>query len=451
MRTPNTLTLRLLLTSSIWVVLTLIATGMLLVHLFRSHLEQHFDAFLFDQLQGNIAASDISPTDGTLRMTWSPSNLRFHRPLSGWYWQIKKNDRLVARSRSLWNKSMTINDPVMGTGLQHQTLIGPAGRTLRALVEKVTLPDFNAYFTFAVAGPLLEVEQDVQQFSTMLMIALAALGAGLLGAIFLQIHYGLQPLRQLRQALAETRAGRISRLPGNFPVEIQPVVSELNALLDHNTALLDRARTQTANLAHALKNPLTAMKNEAQEMEGDQGQIMKDQLKDMTHSINRYLSKARTSGAVGLLRNRINVGPIAQDLRFSMDHLYKEKALSIDIHGLDDCYFQGDAHDLEEMLGNLLDNACKWAKRHVRINGERQKGGWSMCVEDDGLGISQGQMAEVLKRGRRLDEATPGHGLGLSIVHDIIVLYGGSLSLSHSSLGGARACLQWPEPDRARI
>lgn len=447
MNTHNTLTLRLLLTSSIWVILTLVATDLLLVHLFRSHLERRFDAFLFDQLQGNIAATEISPHDGSLQMTWSPSNLRFHSPLSGWYWQIIKNGKLLAKSRSLWNHRMTTNDPAIGSGLQHQNIVGPAGGQLRALSEKVTLPDSNAYFTFVVAGPLSNIDQDVQQFSKMLMITLTVLGVGLLGAVFLQIRFGLRPLRQLKIALTETRAGRAARLPESFPIEIQPVVSELNALLDHNTALLKRARTQTANLAHALKNPLTVLKNEAREIQGERRQILQDQIKGMTDSVNRYLSKARAAGAGGLLRTRIQVAPLAEDLRFSMDHLYKEKNLHINLSGLEDCYFQGDRHDLEEMLGNLLDNACKWAQKRVEVHGERNNGCWRLIVEDDGTGISEEQLTLALQRGRRLDETTPGHGLGLNIVHEIVVLYGGALNLHHSPLGGVRASLEWPAVD----
>ncbi|GJL54254.1 MAG: ATPase [Nitrospirales bacterium] len=450
MNTRNTLTLRLLLTSSIWVILTLVATDILLVQLFRSHIELRFDAFLFDQLQGNIAASEISPQDGRLRMTWSPSNLRFHRPLSGWYWQILNDGKLVAKSRSLWDKRIQTNDPDIASGLQYQNILGPAGGQLRALSEKVTLPDSDAYFTFVVAGPISNIDLDVQQFSKMLLITLTALGIGLLGAVLLQIRFGLRPLRQLKVALTETRSGHTARLPESFPSEIQPVVSELNALLDHNAALLERARTQTANLAHALKNPLTVLNNETREIQGESRQILQDQLTSMTDSIHRYLSKARAAGAGGLLRTRIDVAPLAEDLRFSMNHLYKDKNLYIHFSGLEDCSFQGDRYDLEEMLGNLLDNACKWAQTRVEVHGERNNGQWKLIVEDDGVGISEEQLTLALQRGRRLDETTPGHGLGLNIVHDIVALYGGTLQLHQSSLGGVRASLEWPavdEPD----
>ncbi|MDT3777294.1 HAMP domain-containing sensor histidine kinase [Nitrospira sp. MA-1] len=443
----NTLALRLLTLSSVWVVLTLVVVGVLLILLFRSHVERRFDDFLFDQLKGNIAASDISTKSGVLEMTWTPSNLRFHRPLSGWYWQILENGKLVARSRSLWQHTLEVVDPGIGTGLQHQALTGPAGMPLRGLVENVTLPDSNASFTFVVAGPVSNIDQDVHEFSKMLLVTLIALGVGLVGAVFFQIRIGLRPLSRLQQALAETRLGKTARLPESFPGEVQPVVSELNALLDHNAALLDRARTQTANLAHALKNPLTVLTNEARTMEGEQGSLLGEQLKNMTHSVHRYLSRARAAGANGFVGIRTPVGTIAEDLRFSMDHLYKGKALNIHVIGLEEIYFHGDVQDLEEMLGNLIDNACKWAKKEVQIRGEWAGDKWRVIVEDDGPGIPEGQEAVVIQRGRRLDEAIPGSGLGLDIVFDIVMLYGGSLYLDRSTLGGVRANLEWPAVD----
>ncbi len=440
----NTLALRLLIISSVWVVLTLMVVGLLLIFLFRSHVERRFDDFLFDQLKGNIAASEISPTDGVLHMTWVPSNLRFHRPLSGWYWQILENGTLRARSRSLWQHTLTVTDPGIGTGLQHQILKDPVGMTLRGLVENVTLPESDASFTFVVAGPVSNIEQDVHEFSTMLLITLLALGVGLVGAVFFQIRIGLRPLARLQQALAETRSGKTARLPESFPGEIQPVVSELNALLDHNAAVLERARTHTANLAHALKNPLMVLTNEAHAMKGERGCLMEEQLENMTHSIQRYLSKARMAGANRLPGVRAVVGTIAEDLRFTMEHLYKEKDLDIQLVGLEEVSFQGDEQDLQEMLGNVMDNACKWAKTVVQVRGERTANIWRVIVEDDGPGIPEGQEAVVLQRGRRLDEAVPGSGLGLDIVRDIALLYGGALSLDRSSLGGVRASLEWP-------
>lgn len=443
----NTLALRLLILSSVWVVVTLVVVGVLLILLFRSHVERRFDDFLFDQLKGNIAASEISPTAGALQMTWTPSNLRFHRPLSGWYWQILENGKLVVRSRSLWQHTLEVIDPGIGTGLQHQTFKGPTGMPLRGLVENVTLPDSQASFTFVVAGPVSNIDQDVMEFSKMLLITLIALGVGLVSAVFFQIRIGLRPLSRLQQALAETRLGKTARLPERFPGEVQPVVSELNALLDHNAALLERARTQTANLAHALKNPLTVLTNEARAMQGEQGSLMSDQLENMTQSVHRYLSRARAAGTHRFTGIRIPVGTIAEDLRFSMDHLYKGKALNIHVIGLEEIYFHGDVQDVEEMLGNIIDNACKWAKQEVQIRGERAWDKWRVIVEDDGPGIPEGQEAVVLQRGRRLDEATPGSGLGLDIVRDIAVLYGGSLHLERSPFGGVRANLEWPAVD----
>ncbi len=440
----NTLTFRLLVASSLWMVVTLVIVGILLSLLFRSYLEQRFDAFLVDQLQGNIAASEIAHETGALHMTWSPSNLRFHRPLSGWYWEILENGTPVATSRSLWRHHLDVTDPGPGTGLQYEERLGPAGTLLRVVRENVTFPGSDAQFTFVVAGPISDIDQDVQEFSTMLIISLAVLGTGLVGAVFVQIRYGLGPLRRLQHALMEVRSGQSERLPEKVPTEIQPVVTELNGLLDHNAALLERARTQTANMAHALKNPLMVLTNEAREINSEKGRLMSEQLMNITKSVNRYLSKARVAGAGRFRGTRTNVREVAEDLRFTLDRLYKEKDLRITLQNLEECYFPGEGQDLEEMLGNLMDNACKWAKKSVEVYGERIGENVRIIVEDDGPGIPEGQESLALDRGRRLDEATQGSGLGLDIVRDIALLYNGTLHLSPSGGGGVRAALVWP-------
>ena len=215
------------------------------------------------------------------------------------------------------------------------------------------------------------------------------------------------------------RAGRSNRLPELFPDEVQPVVTELNALLDHNTAMLDRARTQAGNLAHALKNPLTVTQNELRSVEGERGQLLRDQVSVVTEQIDRYLTRTRAAGAAGVLGARAPVKETIEELRFSMALLHKERDLNIRISATEDLFFQGDPHDLEEMAGNLMDNACKWAHHQVAITAEKSDGRLIIAVDDDGPGIPEERRTEVLRRGRQLDEAAPGSGLGLDIVQDM--------------------------------
>ncbi len=443
---PRTLTFRLVATSLAWVAASLLAAGILLVLLFRDHIERRFDQELFDHLEELIAASEISP-EGALMLTWTPSDPRFNRPQSGWYWQIAAEGAPAVRSDSLWRDRLAVAPPTAGAGPQIQHLRGPGDESLRALVQDITLPDAAPHFTFTVAGPVSDVQRDVNRFTAQLAATLGLLGLGLVAAVVFQVRFGLGPLRGLQHALAEIRAGRAGQLPQTFPDEVEPVVEELNALLEHNAATLQRARTQAGNLAHAIKNPLTVIRNETQAIRGEHGALLRDQVTAVTDCIDRYLSRARAAGAAGVLGARASVAEIVEDLRFSMARLYAERGLEIRAsvpHGL--C-FRGDAHDLEEMAGNILDNACKWARSRVTIAAQRRGERLLIEIEDDGPGIPEDRRTEAQRRSSRLDEAAPGSGLGLSIVREIAELYHGGLELGTSRLGGARAKLDLPAAD----
>jgi signal transduction histidine kinase len=437
----SSLTFRLVATSTAWVAGSLVAAGLLLIFLFRDHIERRFDHQLLDYMEELVAASEIA-AGGRLTLTWTPSDPRFNRPHSGWYWQIVLAGEVVVRSESLWHSRLEVTKPRIGGGAQVQTLTGPGSEVLRGLATDITLPRARGHFTFLVTGPLSDIDRDVDAFVVQLAMTLGALGIGLLGTVLLQIRFGLQPLRAMQSALAEIRAGRSGRLPETFPAEVQPVVSELNALLDHDAAKLERARTQAGNLAHALKNPLTVIRNEAREVQGERGSILRDQAAVVSNHIERYLVRARAGG--GVLGVRTEVEGTIEDLRFSMNLLHRDRDLDIRVSGAGGLFFRGDAHDLEEMLGNLMDNACKWARTQVTVNARRADSHLLIAVEDDGPGIPEERHAEVLHRGRRLDETVAGSGLGLDIVQEIADLYHGSLKLGGSPLGGLHAQLYLP-------
>jgi signal transduction histidine kinase len=437
----RTLTLRLIAASAIWIVGTLCAAGLLLLLLFQDHIERRFDAALADHLQELAAASEVGP-DGTLQLSWTPFDPRFNRPQSGWYWQIEQGDAVVERSPSLWPEHLKVG-PVNADD-RIQELTGPGGESLRAIVTPVTLPKALGGFVYTIAGPAIDVHQDVREFGAKLAGTLALLSLGLVGAVVAQVHYGLLPLKRMRLALADVRSGSAPRLPESFPGEVQPLVHELNALLDHNTALLERARTQTGNLAHALKNPLTVIRSEAGAIAAPHGPVLREQADLMGRQIDWHLARARAAGAHGVLGARAAVADVARDLQFSLQRLYRERALEIELRDLNGLVFQGDAQDLEEMLGNLMDNACKWARSRVRLSGSRSGAQLRLAVEDDGPGIARHDREEVLLRGRRLDETTAGAGLGLAIVRDLAELYRGALELRGSDLGGLCAILDLP-------
>ncbi len=439
----NSLTLRLISTSFIWVATALALAALLLVILFRGYIEKRFEGSLEGHLEELVAASDVS-AGGIFIMNWRPVDPRFNRPYSGWYWEIRQLDATVSRSDSLWKDTLHVVEPAVGSLPHLQKITGPEGEPLHALMQKIIYPKSKTPFLFVVAGPVSDIEQDVRAFSIQVVITLFVLGTGLLLAVWFQVRFGLQPLQKLKQTLADIRQGKTDRLPQNFPVEVQPVVNELNALLDHNVALLKRARTHAANLAHALKNPLTVIRNESRNMEEEKALIIKRQTDAMASSMDRYLSRARIAGTAGVLGVRADVGDILKDLVFSMEQLYRERDIEINHTASAECCFHGEAEDLEEMLGNLIDNACKWARSKVDITARCTDGRLVITVEDDGIGIPQSLRHEVQKRGHRLDEEVTGSGLGLDIVRDIAELYRGSIQLEQSSIGGVRARLVLP-------
>ncbi len=442
----NSLTLRLVSTSFAWVGATLLVTMVLLVVLFRGHIEQRFEAQLLDHLEELVSASELTP-EGALQMTWRPSDPRFIRPHSGWYWEILRSGVSVARSDSLWRESLKVTEPRIGDVPQIQQFSGPEDEPLQVLVQDITFPEAEKPLLFVVAGPVADIEDNVRAFTAQVIITLTVLGIGLLLVVWFQVRFGLRPLQELQQALGDIRKGKVQRLPGNYPVEVEPVVNELNGLLDHNKALLERARTQVGNLAHALKNPLTVIRNEAKAIENERGRVIGEQTAVMANSVDRYLSQARMAGTASVLGARADVKAIIEDLCFSMERLYQERELEIQYSGLDRCWFLGEAQDLEEMLGNLMDNACKWACSQVLVRAECADDRLLIVVEDDGPGIPEQRQVEVLERGHRLDEKVPGSGLGLDIAQDIAGLYRGSITLGRMPSGGLRAQLDLPATD----
>ena len=382
----RTLTLRLIAASAIWIVGTLCAAGLLLLLLFQDHIERRFDAALADHLQELAAASEVGP-DGTLQLSWTPFDPRFNRPQSGWYWQIEQGDAVVERSQSLWPERLTSGPASADDRIQELT--GPGGERLRAVVTPITLPGAPGGFVYTIAGPAVDVHQDVREFGAKLAVTLAVLALGLVGAVVAQVHYGLLPLKRMRLALAQVRSGSAPRLPESFPGEVQPLVHELNALLDHN-----------ADAPRARPDPDRQPRARAQEpADRDPQRGGRDRGTARTRAAragrphgqaDRVASRAGAGGRCPRRARRAGCGGgCARDLEFSLERLYHERALEIELRDLNRLVFQGDAQDLEEMLGNLMDNACKWASSRVRLSGTRSGARLRLAVEDDGPGIAQ--------------------------------------------------------------
>ncbi|HEV2561907.1 MAG TPA: sensor histidine kinase [Rhizomicrobium sp.] len=440
-----------------WIVLGLVVGGFVLADIFSDAVENNFDARLKFDLDGMIAAAEPDPSGGvSLRGRFTDP--RFERIFSGWYWQIAPEGPGGTRSteaqisRSLWDRTIKFADasaPRQGMVWGHGA--GPDNQHLRIVERRIVFPitatkqpgDTRGY-NFLVAGDSSQMESEIARFDTMLFWSFAILGLGLIAAIFIQVRVGLLPLRKVSQALARIRDGKARRLDGNFPAEIAPLASELNSLIEHSAEVVGRARTHVSNLAHFLKTPLTVISSEADAQPGPLADAVMRQILTMRRQVDHYLARARTAGAVDVLGNRTLVKPVLEDLARVLKRIHAERAMAIEVECPASLAFRGERQDLEEMAGNLIDNACKWAHSRVAVSAARRDGKLELRVGDDGPGLDPEDRERAVERGERLDESVPGSGLGLAIVSDIAKLYGGSFELGDSALGGLEVRLTLP-------
>jgi len=441
-RGARSLTARLILVAALGALPVLLIAGASLLWLFFERIESKFDAFLTAYQQQLIAGAEVNAA-GELRLSALPADPHFNLPFSGWYWQVSDGARTLAQSPSA--------GPLQGSDglpISHfegaEDWIGPGEVELRAVARVVRLPESDRRIRVVVMGPHAEIDQEVLAFGLQLALALGALGLAFLLATALQVRYGLLPLGALRGALHKVRKGTAPRLAGDYPSEVAPLVDELNEVLAHNEALISRARVQAGNLAHGLKSPLTVLRHELTELKDERGEILRDQVAIIGDQVERVLARIRAAGPLSAATGRTRVDRVLQDLAFSLDIIHRERGLTIDLDCPEEALFPGDAADLAEMLGNLMDNACKWAKSRVRASVAVDGDHLAILIDDDGPGIPSARREAALKRGGRLDQTVPGSGLGLDIVREIAELYRGSLQLEDSPRGGLRVRLALP-------
>jgi signal transduction histidine kinase len=430
----------------------LVAGGFVLSSLFRDNVVRAFDAQLNVYLVALIAESEVLP-DGKLSVNTALGDPRFEQIFSGWYWQIDGERGVGApfgpdlRSPSLWDEILSFDEELSRTETARGYVQGPDAQELRFLASTISLPGSGLPFRFIVAGDSAEIDAENSRFDTMLSWSFGILAMGLLVALLFIVQLGLLPLARVSDAMADIRSGRAARLDGEFPSEIQPLADELNGLVEHNAALLERARTHVGNLAHALKTPLSILTTEAQVRPEELASTVMRQSEIMRSQIDHHLTRARTAAAARLLGSRAEVQPILNDLARTLEKINHEKGVSVRVRCDGDVAFRGEQEDLEEMVGNLMDNACKWAKGNVEVEARVASAGTNrllISIGDDGPGLPEESREAVVRRGAKLDESVPGSGLGLSIVVDIGDLYGGVLTLEESRLGGLKATLALP-------
>ena len=453
----NSLATRLFFSATAWVVVILVITGFALSSVYRNATERAFDRRLNLYLRTLIAevATPDEPPDRQFQSLGEPL---FELPLSGWYWQITRIDSEkpdLRASRSLWDKKLPKLDErgldLTAAGIRVAYVDGPEGQSLRMVERPVDLGTDGKYLV-SVAGDAIEIFDETRSFDYYLGGTFSALGIVLLLTTIFQVRFGLAPLKRISESIADIRSGRAERLEGEFPVEIAPLARETNALIDANREIVERARTHVGNLAHAIKTPLSVIVNEAAAHRADpfadkvleQADVMRDQ-------VAHHLERARIAARVNIVGTVSEVAPTIDALQRTMEKIHRDRGVVIEVKADPRARFRGERQDLEEMAGNLVDNACKWASSRVFIEVlvERpvEPGGGPMfriIVDDDGRGLSAAELAQVSRRGQRLDESKPGSGLGLSIVVDLAALYGGSLTLGSAPIGGLRAELVLP-------
>lgn len=433
------LTLRLVGAALIWMLVLLSIGGAVLTAAFRESVLQDHDQRLDAMLRGMIAVTDIGP-DGSVVILRPLGDRRFDQIFSGWYWQVAEPSGRLTRSRSLWDSTLPVHDD--GTEIRRHEIAGPRGEALLVVERDLRFPGAAGPIHVQVASDRRELDERIRSFDLLLLTALGLFAIGMAVAVILQVRYGLNPLRAMTADLAAIRRGDNQRLDGIYPREIAPVAEAMNAVLEHDAALIERARTHVGNLAHSLKTPLAVLRTE---MQGSPDKaVMSEQLRIMSRLIEHHLARASaTAGSGRVLGSEIAVKPVVTEIAAVLGRIHADRRITVDIDMAANVQFRGRREDLEEMLGNLLENAWKWARSRVRITGQSADQ-LVIGIEDDGPGLSPEQAEAVSRRGVRLDEAMPGWGLGLGIVADLVAINGGTLMLEQSDLGGVRAVLSLP-------
>jgi signal transduction histidine kinase len=332
--------------------------------------------------------------------------------------------------------------------------MGPVNKPLRQAAMTAVLPGRTAPVVFITAEDRSDLNRDQRRFAATTALALTLLGAGMVLAVLIQVRVGLWPLFALRREVAAVRRGAADRLVRSYPSELDALAEELNALVAHNQDVVERQRTHVGNLAHALKTPLSVMLTEADQATGSSEaaerlpQVVRAQAEIMRDQVDHHLRRARAAARAQTNRERTPLAPVLDELSRTLEKIFQDKGIVIDWDAPDGLTFQGEKQDLLELAGNVMENACKWAKGRVRVraaaSGERML---SIVVEDDGPGLPAERRAEALRRGQRLDESAPGSGLGLSIVDDLAKAYDGSVALGDAQLGGLMVTLVLPRAE----
>jgi len=443
----GSLTLRMIALAAAWIVPLLVLGGIALDGVLARAIRRNFDDQLNYAATALIATAEVGP-NGEARSSRQLSDQRFLEQYSGLYWQVSVAGAEPFRSRSLWDRALpwkAHGDCSAGCYYNSESF---RDEPLRVIERDAVLPGAKNLFHFQVAQVSHDLDEQVNVLRATLWWSLSLLGVGLLTLAALQSTYGLSPLRKVSRAIATIRSGAATRVPQTFPPEISPMVAELNHLLDDNAAQAEAARLHAGNLAHALKTPMSVLLGAAHENAPDLAALVVSQTAIMQRHVDHQLARARASGRRTASTARAAVWPALEGLARTLTRIYAGRKVVIDVDGVRDAVFRGERQDLEEMLGNLLDNAAVYGGGRVFVTVSRGPKVVVIAIEDDGPGIPQPSREALFERGARLDTGQPGTGLGLAIVRDVAEIYGGTVTLGDSEdLGGLCVALTLPAAD----
>ena len=428
--------------AALWISVLLIGGGVALDRVLSDAITRNFDDGMNYVLTAMIAASEIGP-DGEVLFNRELADQRFLEPNSGLYYQISAKGREDWRSRSLWDRALKAPAEHNDRQLHVYNSKQFPGEDLRIMERTVVLPGSDTHWLFMVAQARSGLDAQIKTLRSTLFKSFALLALGLFVLATLQTIYGLRPLRKVRLEIIRMRAGEKSRVTEPMPAEVLPMVEELNALLAHNERQAEEARTHAGNLAHALKTPLTVIMNAATAKAPDLGDAVIREATTMRRQVDHHLARARAVGRRGAAQSRADVWKSLGAVERAVQRLYPDAR--IDMDGDKTAAVRVERQDLDEMLGNLIENAAKYGGGSVFATVGRAAGMIEIAVEDDGMGIPKEERVRIFDRGVRLDSGKPGTGLGLAIVRDVAEIYGGAVALEESEdLGGLLVQLSLP-------
>lgn len=433
--------------AAVWIGVLLLGGGIALDRTLVNLVEQNFDEQLEYVLTALIASAEIQ-AGGEVYLYSQLGDQRFLEPNSGVYWQISGDEQETFPSRSLWDRSLQLQGEHFDSEPHFYYSDQFDSEPLRLVERTVILPGSDTRWTFAVASATGEMDAQLSNIRSIVIWSFAVLGLGLFLATVFQIRYGLSPLRRVRAAIQRLRSTGTNRITDPLPEEVEPLVAELNALLAHSERQAEEARTHAGNLAHALKTPLTVLTNAAMASSPNLGDAVIRETRTMQRHVDHHLARARAVGRRAVGHARTPIVPCANAVQRAVERLYSH--VRFDIACNNNVEVSVERQDLDEILGNLIENAAKYGggSVFVTLDAEPDDPQCIIWVEDDGAGIPTSERERIFSRGARLDTGKPGTGLGLAIVRDVVEIYGGSVELDESEdLGGLLVRLSLPRAD----